>query len=95
MGHGWADGYHGSDVLTKRWERMTNRPSGPVQPQLVRFGVQQRAREWSRSRTRDSNRAAAPLQKGTDAVLIDTTNLSVADAIAQVLALYKKVPRAP
>jgi len=44
---------------------------------------------------RDSNRAAAPLQQGTDAVLIDTTNLSAADAVAQVLALYKQASRAP
>ena len=44
---------------------------------------------------RDSNRAAAPLQKAADAVLIDTTNLSGADAVAQVLALYKQASRAP
>lgn len=44
---------------------------------------------------RDSGRATAPLQKVADAVLIDTTDLSAADAIAQVLALYKKAPRAP
>jgi len=44
---------------------------------------------------RDSNRVAAPLQQGTDAVLIDTTNLSAADAVAQVLALYKQASRAP
>jgi cytidylate kinase len=44
---------------------------------------------------RDSNRASAPLQKGTDAVLIDTTRMSVADAIAQVLALYKQASKAP
>ena len=44
---------------------------------------------------RDSARAAAPLKKSADAVLIDTTHSSAADAIAQVLALYKQVPRAP
>ena len=44
---------------------------------------------------RDSQRAAAPLKKGADAVLIDTTNLSVAEAVAQVLALYKQASRAP
>ncbi len=44
---------------------------------------------------RDSTRATAPLQRGADAVLIDTTHLSAADAIAQVLALYKQAPRAP
>jgi cytidylate kinase len=41
---------------------------------------------------RDSQRAAAPLQKSVDAVLIDTTRMSAADAIAQVLALYKQAP---
>ena len=44
---------------------------------------------------RDSARATAPLKMGTDAVLIDTTHCSAADAIAQVLALYKQAPRAP
>ena len=44
---------------------------------------------------RDSDRAAAPLRKLADAVLIDTTDMSAADAVAQVLALYKKAPRAP
>ena len=44
---------------------------------------------------RDSTRAAAPLKKGADAVLIDTTHISAADAIAQVLALYQQAPQAP
>ena len=43
---------------------------------------------------RDSARATAPLKKSADAVRIDTTNLSAADAIAQVLALYKQAPKA-
>jgi cytidylate kinase len=43
---------------------------------------------------RDSKRAAAPLQKSPDAVLIDTTKMSAADAVAQVLALYKQASRA-
>jgi cytidylate kinase len=41
---------------------------------------------------RDSRRATAPLQKSADAVLIDTTRMSAADAVAQVLALYKQAP---
>lgn len=44
---------------------------------------------------RDSDRAVAPLQKGADAMLLDTTHMSVAEAVAQVLALYKQAPRAP
>lgn len=44
---------------------------------------------------RDMRRATAPLQRSANAVLIDTTNMSAADAIAQVLALYKQAPRAP
>jgi len=38
--------------------------------------------------TRDQGRAAAPLAPAADAVLLDTTDLSIADAIARVLALY-------
>jgi cytidylate kinase len=44
---------------------------------------------------RDSERAAAPLKKGADAVLIDTTRITAAEAVAQVLALYKQASRAP
>ena len=44
---------------------------------------------------RDSGRAVAPLQKRADAMLLDTTHMSVAEAVAQVLALYKQAPRAP
>ena len=44
---------------------------------------------------RDMTRSTAPLQRGADAVLIDTTNMSAADAVAQVLALYQQAPRAP
>jgi cytidylate kinase len=44
---------------------------------------------------RDTMRATAPLQKSANAVLIDTTDLSAADAAAQVLALYRQAPRAP
>lgn len=44
---------------------------------------------------RDSARATAPLKKSADAVLIDTTRMTAAEAIAQVLALYKQAPRAP
>jgi cytidylate kinase len=44
---------------------------------------------------RDSERAVAPLQKCADAVLLDTTRMSVAQAVAQVLALYQQAPRAP
>jgi cytidylate kinase len=44
---------------------------------------------------RDISRAAAPLKKSTDAVLIDTTKRSAAEAVAQVLALYKQASQAP
>jgi cytidylate kinase len=44
---------------------------------------------------RDSARAVAPLQKRADAVLLDTTRMSVEEAVAQVLALYKQAPKAP
>ena len=43
---------------------------------------------------RDTRRATAPLQRSANAVLIDTTSMSAADAVAQVLALYKQAPRA-
>jgi cytidylate kinase len=44
---------------------------------------------------RDVSRATAPLKRSADAVLIDTTRRSAAEAVAQVLALYKQAPRAP
>ena len=44
---------------------------------------------------RDIRRATAPLKKSADAVLIDTTKQSAAEAVAQVLALYKQASKAP
>ena len=38
---------------------------------------------------RDSNRAAAPLRQAADAVLLDTTELSVDDAIARAIAIVE------
>ena len=39
---------------------------------------------------RDSQRSVAPLQQSTDAELLDTTSLSIATAVAQVLAWARK-----
>jgi cytidylate kinase len=44
---------------------------------------------------RDSSRATAPLRQSADAVLIDTTRMSVEQVTEQVLALYKQARRAP
>ncbi len=38
---------------------------------------------------RDAGRAAAPLAPAADAVLLDTTNLTIDEAVARVLALYR------
>ncbi len=43
---------------------------------------------------RDSTRAAAPLAPAPDAVLLDTTDLSIAEVTAAVLALYRERPAA-
>ena len=44
---------------------------------------------------RDSQRAAAPLQKGTDAVEIDTTGMPVEAVVAAILEKYERANRAP
>jgi cytidylate kinase len=47
---------------------------------------------------RDTRRAAAPLQKCSDAIELDTTHMTVDEAVAQVLALYNSkaaVTKAP
>jgi cytidylate kinase len=44
---------------------------------------------------RDSERAVAPLQRCADAMLLDTTHVSVSEAVAQVLAQYELASRAP
>jgi len=44
---------------------------------------------------RDSSRAAAPLRQSADAVLLDTTRMSIEEAVGQVLALYKQAHRVP
>ena len=43
---------------------------------------------------RDSERAVAPLQRCADAILLDTTHMTVSEAVAQVLAQYELVSRA-
>jgi cytidylate kinase len=44
---------------------------------------------------RDSGRAVAPLQKSGDAILLDTTNLSIDEAVEQVLVRYAAATRVP
>ena len=44
---------------------------------------------------RDIGRAVAPLQKGSDAILLDTTILSIDEAVEQVLARYAAATRVP
>jgi cytidylate kinase len=44
---------------------------------------------------RDSARAVAPLQKSAGAVEIDTTAMTVAEAVSQILAQYAQALRAP
>jgi len=44
---------------------------------------------------RDSARAAAHLRQSADAVLLDTTQMSIEEAVEQVLALYKQARQAP
>ena len=44
---------------------------------------------------RDSTRAVAPLQKCADAIEIDTTAMTVAEAVSKILALYAQAVRAP
>ncbi len=44
---------------------------------------------------RDSGRAVAPLQMNSDASLLDTTNLTIEQAVGQVLARYAVAVRAP
>ncbi len=42
---------------------------------------------------RDSQRSAAPMQQSADAELLDTTNLTIETAVAQVLQWVNKVPK--
>jgi len=44
---------------------------------------------------RDSARAVAPLQKCADAIEIDTTAMTVAEAVSRILAQYARAVRAP
>ena len=44
---------------------------------------------------RDSERAVAPLKRCADAILLDTTRMSVSEAVAEVLAQYELASRAP
>jgi cytidylate kinase len=44
---------------------------------------------------RDSERAVAPLQRNSDAILLDTTGLTIEEAVEQVLARYAAAVRVP
>jgi cytidylate kinase len=44
---------------------------------------------------RDSERAVAPLQRSSDATLLDTTGLSIEGAVEQVIACYEAATRVP
>ena len=44
---------------------------------------------------RDSERAVAPLKKGSDASLLDTTSLSIEEAVEQVIARFAAALRVP
>lgn len=44
---------------------------------------------------RDSARAVAPLQKCAEAIEIDTTSMTVAEAVSRILTLYAQATRAP
>jgi len=44
---------------------------------------------------RDSGRAIAPLQRSSDAIVLDTTNLSIDDAVEEVLAHYATAAKVP
>jgi len=39
---------------------------------------------------RDSNRAVAPLRPAADAILLDTSSLSIDQAVDQVVAWYRE-----
>lgn len=43
--------------------------------------------------TRDAERATAPLMAAADAVLIDTTEMSIADAVAEAIAAIEKAQK--
>ena len=51
-------------------------------------------REIRERDVRDSTRAAAPLAPAADAVILDTTDLSIAEVTAAVLAVYRERPGA-
>jgi cytidylate kinase len=40
---------------------------------------------------RDINRSVAPLQQGTDAILLDTTSLNIVQAVDAVLRQYDEI----
>ena len=47
-------------------------------------------REIQERDARDAGRAAAPLKSAADAVILDTTDLAIEEAIDRVLELYRE-----
>ena len=73
-----------SEVRTRRRYLELQKRGEPIEEMAVLADIQQRD-------ARDQNRAAAPLVKAADAVLLDTSNLDIENAFRAALAEVERV----
>ena len=56
----------------------------------INTNLEEQVKELSRRDKIDSEREASPLKKDPEAIIVDTTNLSVEEQVERVIQLYKK-----
>ena len=78
------------EILTASAEARANRRHKQLIEKGMSVNIDGLLRDIRERDARDSTRAAAPLVAAPDAVTLDTTDLSIAEVTAAVLALYRE-----
>lgn len=76
--------------VTASLEQRTKRRLKELEEQGYHLDFEELRKEIIQRDTTDSSREMAPLKKADDAVLVDTTNLSIEDAVEYILKIYKQ-----
>lgn len=81
--------------LTASAELRAERRHKQLMEQGISASLPSLLRDLRERDARDASRSVAPLVRCADARVLDTTSLSVSDAVAQVVSWYRSGPRVP
>jgi CMP/dCMP kinase len=76
--------------LTATAEERARRRYKQLMDKGIRANLSALLQDISERDARDAGRGVAPLQKGADAHLLDTTNLTVEQAVSRILTWYRQ-----